>query len=90
MEHIETVFVAMSLSQHKCAGAAQDTVKTMVVVDKYAMIAVVKGAVVMIAQQHAHLVLVLQVEYVVHQQVVAVLRVKTYASRFKMKKKETK
>lgn len=26
MEHIEMVFVVMPLSQHKCAGAAQDTV----------------------------------------------------------------
>lgn len=62
----------------------------MVVVDKYAMIAVTKGAVVMIAQQYAHLVLGNQVEYVVHQKVVVALKMATYASRFKMIKKETR
>jgi hypothetical protein len=61
-----------------------------VVVDKYAMIVVVKGAVVMIAQQYVHHVLGNQVEYVVHQLDVVVLKMATCVSRFKMIKKETR
>ena len=87
MEHTEMVFVVMSPCKHKYVAVVA-TVNQMVVVELYAMIIVVRFAAIAVAQQHAQIVLVL--DHVVHQQVVAVLRVSTYASRFKMKKKETK
>jgi hypothetical protein len=88
MEHIETVFVAMSLWYHKCAGAAQVLALTMVVVDKYAMIVVVNGAVELNVQQHVQIVLVL--DHVVLQLVAVALKMATYVSRFKIIKKETR